>query len=107
MRTVEEIVEAVQEQQLVSEDELRLALLCLFYDGYMACPSDYAGRSELALRVQAKDNFQRRFRMLRTNPREYLGSRWTPGTPENRVNRAMSKRVLASFEAHRAKKELK
>ena len=51
IRTVGEIVEAVQRQEDVGNDELRLALLCLYYDGTMAARSDYERQSEVALRL--------------------------------------------------------
>lgn len=103
MRTVNSIVGAVQEQQPVTEQELRLALLCLYYDGQMACQSDYEGVSESRLRMRAKENFARRFRMLKSEPDKYLGPRWTPGTPENAEGRELSKRILAKFEAQKDK----
>jgi hypothetical protein len=103
-RTVSEIVDAVQEQQPVTETELRLALLCLFYDGQMACPSDYEGASELKLRMRAKENFERRFHMLRSVPAVRLGPNWTPGTPENTAQREQSKRILAAFEKKRGER---
>lgn len=102
-RTVSEIVEAVQEQQPATDSELRLALLCLFYDGQMACPHDYAGKTQVHLELRAKENFERRFRMLRALPATYLGSNWTPGSPENTAQRANSKRILAAFEKRSGK----
>lgn len=102
MRTVSEIVGAVQEQQSATDEELRLALLCLFYDGQMACPSDYEGKSRALLEARARGNFDRRFRMLKADPSVYLGERWTPGTPENLDGRILSKRVLEAFEKKRA-----
>lgn len=101
MRTVSEIVDAVQEQQPVTEDELRLALLCLHFHGQMASQSDFETASELKLRMRAKENFERRFRMMRADPTVFLGPRWTPGTPENAAGRAGSKRLLAAFEKSR------
>ena len=98
MRTVSEIVDAVQEQRPATEEELRLALLCLFYDGTMAAPHDYEDASELKLRMRAKENFERRFRMLRAEPGKYLGKRWTPGTAENAEGRALSQSVLKAVE---------
>jgi hypothetical protein len=100
-RTVSEIVEAVQEQQPATEAELRLALLCLFYDGQMSCPHDYAGKTQVHLEMRAKENFERRFRMLRALPATYLGPNWTPGTPENTSQRESSKRILRAVEKKR------
>jgi hypothetical protein len=100
-RSVGDIVEAVQEQGPVTEAELRLALLCLYYDLQMACPSDYAGKPQVQLEWRAKENFERRFRMLKAPPAIYLGPRWTPGTPENAQGRAGSKAILAAFEKSR------
>lgn len=96
MRTVGEIVEAVQEQQPVTEAELRLALLCLFYDGQLACPSDFEGASELRLRMRAQESFSRRFRMLREPADLYLGARWTPGSEENTTARRASKAIASA-----------
>ncbi|HEU4544314.1 MAG TPA: hypothetical protein VFR23_24500 [Jiangellaceae bacterium] len=98
-----DIVGAVQEQEPATEEELRLALLCLYYDGQMSAPSDYESAGELRLRMRAKENFERRFRMLKADPSVYLGERWTPGTEENRAGRELSKRVLAKFEKSREK----
>lgn len=104
MRTVIDIVEAVQEQQPVTEDELRLALLCLFYDGqadslFMAditSAGDSIGISEPA-RALAKEHYSRRFRMLKAGPAAYLGPNWTPGTPENTRQRKTSKAIMKRF----------
>ena len=104
MRTVFEIVSAVQEQEDVTIDELRLALLCVFYDGAMASPGDFNEASELKLRLQAKENFERRFRMLKSDPAVYLGPNWTPGSPENKAQREASKRVLAAFQKRQGDK---
>lgn len=104
MRPVTEIVLAVQEQQPATDDELRLALLCLFYDGQMACPSDYEGKTQAHLEARARENFARRFRMLKADPTVYLGERWTPGTAENLEGRRASKAVLAAFEKAEGKR---
>lgn len=93
-RTVGEIVEAIQEGLPVSEDELRLTLLCCYYGGQMSASSDYERAGEILLRTRAKDNFERWFRMLRAIPAQYLGPNWTPGTPENTAQRRLQ--VLAA-----------
>ncbi len=105
MRTVGAIVESVQEQQPATEEELRLALLAVFYHAQMACSSDYAGKPAVIAERRAKDNFERHFRLLRTEPDKYLGPRWTPGSPENAEGRAASKRVLAAFVKSRGEGE--
>lgn len=107
MRTVSDIVGAVQESRPVTEEELRLCLLCLFYDWQMATPSDYAGKSQAQLEMRARESFERRFRVLKAPPDVYLGPRWAPGTPENTEGRALSKRVLAALEKQRAKEQPK
>jgi hypothetical protein len=101
-RTICDIVDAVQEQQPVTEEELRLTLLCLFYDGQMSAPHDYETASDLKLRMRAKENFERRWRMLRAVPATYLGANWTPGSPENTAQREASKRILKAFEGSRS-----
>lgn len=103
MRTVGDIVGAVQEGQPATDEELRLALLCIFYDWQMATPSDYAGKSQLHLEMRARESFERRFRVLKAPPGVYLGPRWTPGTVENAEGRASSKAILAAFEKRKAK----
>lgn len=96
MRTVGEIVEAVQERQAVDDDELRLALLCLYYDGQLGIDVDAETRSAPALRMRARESFERRFRMMKTAPDKYLGERWTPGTAANSEGRTMSKAILSA-----------
>lgn len=104
MRTVSEIVEAVQTGQPATDEELRLALLCLFYHGQAsACPSDYATASAARLQMRAMENFELHFRMMRAEPDKYLGARWTPGTDENLKGRAQSEAILKAFERSRAK----
>lgn len=87
MRTVSEIVGAVQEQQPCSDRELRLALLCLYYTLNMSCT-----RPEES--SMARDNFERQFRMMKADPEIYLGENWTPGTKANTSQRELSKKIL-------------
>lgn len=101
MRTVSEIVEAAQEQQPATDEELRLALLCVYYALQLGTASSYETDSELILRARAKANFESMFHMMRTDPTVRLGRNWTPGTPENTAQRAQSKRILAGFEKRR------
>lgn len=104
MRRVVDIVEAVQEQQPVTEEELRLALLCVFYDGQadsrfmsdLASAGDAVGVPATMMAI-AKEHYARRFRMLRADQATYLGKNWTPGTPENTRQRAQSKAILEGF----------
>lgn len=98
MRTVGDIVEAVQEQQPVTDTELRYTLLCLNYALQLSCPSDFNHSPEFRLRQVAKANFERWFNLLRTEPAEYLGPNWTPGTPENQEQREQSKEILGAFQ---------
>lgn len=97
-KTVSDIIEACQEQQPVSELELRHALLCLYYDSQLATQHDFATVGPEQLRRRAQENFERRFRMLKAVPAVYLGDPYRPGTPENTKQRKQSKRVLAAFE---------
>ena len=107
-----DIVEAVQEQQPVTEEELRLALLCVFYDSqadsrFMA---DLAGAGDVVgvpapMMAIAKEHYARRFRMLKADPAVYLGPNWTPGTPENTRQRATSKAILERFLATKGDRE--
>lgn len=101
MRTVGEIVDACQEEQPATEQELRLALLSLYYVLQMSCPHDYEQAGELKLRMRAKENFERQFRMLKATPEVWLGERWTPGTDANAKGREQSKRVAAAFNRRR------
>ena len=104
MRTVNEIVQAVQEQQPATEDELRLALLAVHYAFGIAVPmQDTSKIGEVLLRVRAADNVNLRFRVLKSAPDEYLGPNWTPGTPQNQRQRAQSKRILEAFEKQRGR----
>jgi hypothetical protein len=96
--TIGDIVDAAQEQRPLTEEQLRLALLAVFYHAQMACSSDYASKTQLHLEMRAKDNFERHFRLLKADPATWLGPRWTPGTQENAEGRTLSKRVLAAFE---------
>lgn len=96
MRTVREICIAVQDQQPVTEDELRLSLLCLMYDGQMANPRDFETASEMKLRMRARESYERRSRMMTADPSVYLGPNWTPGTPENKRQREIAFKVLAA-----------
>jgi hypothetical protein len=98
MRSVNDIVGAVQEQQPATDEELRLALLCLYYDNQLATPHDFGSVPDATLRMRAKENFERRFRMMRAEPDKYLGDRYTPGTAENSAERDQLKRILAAFE---------
>lgn len=93
MRTVSEIVDAVQEGAPATDQELRTALLCLFYDGSLATKPDFEDASELKLRTRARESFERRFRMMKSKPDKYLGPRWTPGTEENRQGRELSRKI--------------
>jgi hypothetical protein len=83
----------VQDGAPSDEHELRLALLCLFYDGNLATNADFEEASELKLRLRARESFERRFRMLRAEPGKYLGPRWTPGTEGNRQGRELSLKI--------------
>ena len=105
MRTVSEIIEAVQEQQPATEEELRLALLCCHYSLTLAQRYDFETASEMALRMGAKETFERNFRMMKSDPTVYLGANWTPGTSENKAQRDRSKRVLKAFEASKGKSQ--
>lgn len=98
MRTVSDIVEAVQTQQPATDEELRLTLLCLYYNSILDAPSDFEGASELKLRLRAQEAFSRRFRVLKAEPDKYLGERYTPGTQANAEGRDLSEKVLAAFE---------
>lgn len=101
VRTISEIIDACQEQQPATEEELRLTLLALHYCLQMSCPSQFASFGESRLRTEAEENFKRWFRLLRESPDKYLGANWTPGTPENTEQRRLSKRVLRAFEKAR------
>lgn len=104
MRTVGDILEACQEQQPATEEELRLALLALYYCLHLSCPHDYEGKAPMLLELRAKDNFERKFRLMKAEPSKWLGARYTPGTKENREGRGVSKRILAGFERARLDK---
>ena len=100
-RTVGDIIEAVQEGQAVTDEEMRLTLLALYYSLVLASPSDHANKPLWWFQGLARDNFARRFSLMKQDPRRYLGERYTPGAEENKKGRAQSKRVLAAFEKRR------
>jgi hypothetical protein len=82
MRTIGEIVDAVQECQEASEEELRLTLVSLWY----------------AYRMSARNSIEQQWKLIRVTPEHYLGPRWIPGTPENLEGRRYSKAMLNAFE---------
>lgn len=96
MRTTIDIIGAVQEQQPVTEHELKLALLCLYYDGALATTADFENASHLKLKLRAKESWERRFRMLKAEPDRYLGDRYTPGTEANATGRAASEAIYSA-----------
>lgn len=93
MRSVNEIILAVQEQQPATEEELRLALLCIDYEMTISTETDWNEASPALLRSRASEQFSRRFRMGKADPKEWLGRRWLPGTEENRRAREVSMRI--------------
>lgn len=105
MRTIGDIIEAVQEQQAVTDEELRLTLLSLYYFMAIHAPfRDFDKEPEMVLRMRLRDAMSDHFALMKLTPAERLGANWTPGTPENTAQRARSKRVLAAFEKHRGAK---
>lgn len=91
-KTIGDIVEACQEQQPVTEQELRLALLC-FYSASVL--NNSPGRNP--------EGFEQHFRLMKSKPSVYLGARWTPGTVENTEGRALSKSILRAVTSKKEK----
>jgi hypothetical protein len=97
-RSIAEIVLAVQEQEEVSDEELRLCLLALDYKAQLA-----QRRIESALEHGSLFRLMHRTKLQaftdwhtfnNTTPKKYLGPRYTPGTEENTKGRRMSKRIM-------------
>lgn len=104
MRPVGEIIWAVQEQEPVSVEELKLALLALYYTLQLSCPSDYETAKPFQLEWRAKENFERYFRLMKADPTVWLGPGWTPGSPENSSRRRVSKKLADVFARREPKK---
>ena len=92
-RTVSDIVGACQEQTPATEQELRLALLSLYYAWSIHSSAPTAKEGSL-LRVFQMEAFEARFRVMKAEPSKWLGARYTPGTPENVAGRAVSHVIL-------------
>ncbi len=103
MRTVNEIVIAVQEQQPATDQELRYALLAMNALEYSACreieslikglESDKPAVQKFILQ-DAKGFQERRFNSQKLPLDVYLGPGNIPGTKENTERRKMAKAVL-------------
>jgi len=93
MRTVSEIVGAVQDQEHATEEELRLTLLCLFYHGQLHSAPDHEDADPMLLRARVGGEFEARFRLMKSRPDKYLGDRWTPGTKANTEGRRVSEAI--------------
>ena len=90
VRTVNEIVGAVQEGQPATDEELRLALLCLYYNGQLSARAPRENTSLTVYQMRESEAFEHRFNMLKSEPQKYLGERWTPGTKANGDGRKAS-----------------
>jgi hypothetical protein len=94
-RTVNDIVGACQEQTPATEQELRLALLCLYYGWSTHSMAPRAAEGSL-LHLYQKEAFEARFRVMKAEPSKYLGERYTPGTEANQQGRKTSMAILAA-----------
>jgi len=91
MRTIGQIIEAVEEQQPVTDEELRLAVVALWH------------KLQIEIGFEPETRVPKLWDFMRSEPGKYLGPRWTPGTVENTQGRAMSKKIM-EIASKRAKK---
>ncbi len=84
MRTIGEIIEAVDECQPATEEELRLTVKSLCGALMLASCHREDCREE---RIKA------RWYLFRAEPDKWLGPRHTPGTPENKQERELAMRI--------------
>lgn len=102
MRSTLEIIIAVQEQQPVTEEELRLALLAMSSIEHFL-KNDFQSLIEAVLdgkptaRMKAefsRGTIEKMFQALKTPPDKWLGASGIPGTPENLRQREIAKRIF-------------
>ena len=98
MRSIMGIVEAVSECEPATDEELRLTVVALRGFITLFTRSDFEKKSDLALRMHAKHQFEAKFSMMRTDPRKYLGPDGIPGSPGNQQRRKSARGVLAAVE---------
>lgn len=99
MRSTLQIIIAVQECEPVEPEELRLALMALsgighFIENELDAMIDVVedGWEPAKLRASfAKETRERMFQAMKKPPDEWLGPRFTPGTPEHAERLRMSK----------------
>ncbi|MBV9863313.1 MAG: hypothetical protein JO267_14330 [Alphaproteobacteria bacterium] len=108
MRSTAEIVGAVQECQPATDQELRYALMSLWYWAQMTA-SSLAEHSDLPSgdgkgypAFAARRRYEEWFAGMKLPVDQRLGPRWTPGTRENREGRALSAKVMAAVEKRSA-----
>lgn len=102
MRSTLDIIIAVQECQPVEPEELRLALMALSgIDQFLkneldalieAVEEKPIGAAKLRASF-ARDTRERMFQAMKKPPDEWLGPRFTPGTPEHTEGLRMSKAI--------------
>jgi len=103
MRTINEVIIAVQEQQPCTDDELRLTLLAVsamhqraeryLYDLAEVILADELRRARFKAAFQIGEK-ERTFQARKTPADKYLGPEHTPGTPENKRLVQMGKNLL-------------
>lgn len=99
MKNLNQVIEAVKDEQPVNEDELRLAVVCLsalanmfFMKIVNASNSKYP---KVILDAEAQRNFYRA--ALTESMRTWLGADNTPGSEEYRMSRIVVKNLLNKF----------
>lgn len=97
MRTIAEIICAVGDQQPVTEEELKLALLSVHGWAQMAHRDLHTIAENTDKLMVAKiraGHWKTYFPMMKASPDTYLGPNHTPGTPENDQLRRLARGVF-------------
>lgn len=92
-RTVGDIVGACQDGTPATDEELRLALLSLYY-GWSTHSMAPRAKEGTLLHLFQKEAFEARFRVMKAEPSKWLGERYTPGTAANNEGRRQSMAIL-------------
>jgi len=93
IKTISEIVGACQELEPVSEHDLRLAVLAIYYRLQNVC---YAEPKSLAtgLCEMPQERYDAWRKFMNATPAKWLGDGWTPGTEENMTRRRVAKAIF-------------
>lgn len=95
MKRIFQIIHCVENQIPISEEELKLALLCLAH--YAAFSTRQFQRlkekpSFVELGLISTSDFY--IQMIRESPDEWLGPQCTPGTPEHKLAQEKMKKIF-------------